>query len=169
METFIDNVVDRIRHFIDSKGISIREFSKKIGVSHALIGKVRSLGSDKLERIVSTYPEINPDWLLTGKGEMIKKIPYEVEESINVAEEDSMDYLIDERIAKQLSKMPVSEIAAYIVINEKEFNKDNLFRAYIESVTMDKMAKIAMMEYLKLKRESRGHKRKDKPKSILRP
>ncbi|EDP98167.1 hypothetical protein KAOT1_13157 [Kordia algicida OT-1] len=30
-----------------------------------------SIGSDVLERIIDTYPELNPLWLITGKGDMI--------------------------------------------------------------------------------------------------
>ncbi|MBC8753188.1 hypothetical protein H2O64_00805 [Kordia sp. YSTF-M3] len=29
-----------------------------------------SVGSDVLERIIDTYPELNPLWLITGKGDM---------------------------------------------------------------------------------------------------
>lgn len=63
--------VDRILQFIDFKGISKREFSNKVGISHSLIGKSQSIGSDKIEKILHSYPEINPIWLLTGKSNMI--------------------------------------------------------------------------------------------------
>ena len=33
-----------------------------------------SVGSDVLERIIDTYPELNPLWLMTGKGNMILEI-----------------------------------------------------------------------------------------------
>lgn len=64
--------IDRIRQFIVYKGLSMREFSKAIGVSHSLISKTNAIGSDKLESILANYPELSPQWLLTGQGEMLK-------------------------------------------------------------------------------------------------
>lgn len=31
-----------------------------------------AIGSDKIENILSVYPDINPSWLLTGSGKMLK-------------------------------------------------------------------------------------------------
>ena len=31
------------------------------------------MGSDKCEKILYTYPDINPEWLLTGRGSMLKE------------------------------------------------------------------------------------------------
>lgn len=72
MDKIFYNTIDRILYFIEYKGLSIRKFSESIGISHSLLKKTTSLGSDKLENILSAYPEINPEWLLTGKGEMLK-------------------------------------------------------------------------------------------------
>lgn len=71
MDKKINTTVDRIIQFIDYKRISKREFASKVGISHSLIGKSNSIGSDKLESILSVYPEINPTWLITGHGNMI--------------------------------------------------------------------------------------------------
>lgn len=71
MEHKISNTIERIFYFIESKELSIREFAKNVGISHSLLGKIKSLGSDKLENIFSIYPELNPTWVLTGKGDML--------------------------------------------------------------------------------------------------
>ncbi|MDI3319162.1 S24 family peptidase [Pinibacter soli] len=68
----MSSIIDRIRQIIDSKGISERKFCEEIGVSNGFLGKVKSVGSDNLMKIVDRYPEISPEWLLTGKGEMLK-------------------------------------------------------------------------------------------------
>jgi polyhydroxyalkanoate synthesis regulator protein len=73
MENKLTNTVERIIHFIKCKSISKREFAKKVGVSHSLIGKSKTIGSDKLENILSVYPEINPEWLIMGNGNMLRK------------------------------------------------------------------------------------------------
>ncbi|EKB60958.1 helix-turn-helix domain-containing protein [Bergeyella zoohelcum] len=75
MENFT-NLSDRIRQIIDYKGISINKFSLQIGVSNSYFNKIlrdnNSVGSDKIEKILREYPEINPEWLILGSGEMFK-------------------------------------------------------------------------------------------------
>jgi len=83
MDKIIDTTIDRIKQFIDYKGLSIRKFSNEIGVSHSLIGKTKSIGSDKLETILSVYPELSAEWLLTGKGKW-KKEPSSIEAPLEV-------------------------------------------------------------------------------------
>ena len=69
-------IVRRIKQFIDAKGISIASFERSIGMSNASFGKSYknggAIGSDKIENILSVYPDINPSWLLTGSGKMLK-------------------------------------------------------------------------------------------------
>jgi hypothetical protein len=65
------NAKERILQFIDFKGISKREFYLNTGLSNGFLDKVFNIGSDKLEIILSKYSEINPAWLLTGKGIML--------------------------------------------------------------------------------------------------
>ncbi len=65
------NAKERILQFVDFKGISKREFYLNTGLSNGFLDKVFNIGSDKLEIILSKYPEINPAWLLTGKGIML--------------------------------------------------------------------------------------------------
>lgn len=69
-------MLNRIKKYIDYKGISVSAFEKSIGMSNASFGKSLknggSIGGDKLEIILSVYPDINAEWLLTGDGEMLK-------------------------------------------------------------------------------------------------
>lgn len=62
----------RIIQFIDYKGISKYKFYKKTGLSNGFLDKKGTIGADKCEIIYSYYPEIDLEWLLTGKGEMLK-------------------------------------------------------------------------------------------------
>lgn len=71
MDKIISTTVGRIAEFIEYKGVSKREFAATVGISHSLIGKTNAIGSDKLEKILSNYPELNPVWLLTGEGDML--------------------------------------------------------------------------------------------------
>lgn len=72
-------ILDRIKLYIDTKGISIAAFEKSVGMSNASFSKSLknngSIGTDKLENILSIYSDISPEWLLTGQGDMLKEEP----------------------------------------------------------------------------------------------
>ena len=65
------SIVDRIRQIIKYKGISERRFCIEIGVSNGFLAKVKDVGSEKVKKILITYPEISAKWLITGEGKMI--------------------------------------------------------------------------------------------------
>lgn len=63
----------RIKEFIASLGISEREFCRRIGVSSGYVESIKQSISPKvMQTITMHYPELNPIWLLLGKGEMSK-------------------------------------------------------------------------------------------------
>ena len=64
----------RLKEFIASLGISEREFCRKIGVSSAYVESIKQSISPKVMQTIGIqYPELNPIWLLLGKGEMTKE------------------------------------------------------------------------------------------------
>lgn len=66
-------IVERIMRFIDYKGISKLKFYNQVGLSNGFLDKVKDIGASKVQKILSTYPEINPIWFITGVGTMLKK------------------------------------------------------------------------------------------------
>ncbi len=71
-------IIDRILLFVYHKNLSMRAFDTSIAVGNGYTSKQSksgaSVGSDVLERIIDTYPDLNPLWLITGKGAMILEI-----------------------------------------------------------------------------------------------
>ena len=65
-------VVQRLQQFIEIKGISKYRFYQETGLSNGALDKGENLGSDKCEKILYVYPELNAEWLLTGRGSMLK-------------------------------------------------------------------------------------------------
>ena len=73
----------RLAQYIDYKEVSYYAFENFIGVSRGGISKAvkknKNIGSGILENILSHYDDLNPTWLLTGKGSMlleeVKNIP----------------------------------------------------------------------------------------------
>lgn len=70
------NISDRLSELIKTKGISIRAFEQLIGCSNGVISRCINKGTDIqslwLSKIISAYDDISPEWLLTGKGNMLK-------------------------------------------------------------------------------------------------
>lgn len=89
----------RLKKYIDYKGISLNAFDQSIGTSNGYIGRAikgnSSLGSEILQKIFSAYTDLNPTWLLTGKEEMLfnnNKQIYQQDETAHILSESEMPY-----------------------------------------------------------------------------
>ena len=70
--------IDRLIEFIEYAGLSARQFDISIGAANGYTLRMKknhaSIGSDVIENIIRTYPQLNVVWLLTGEGNMIKNV-----------------------------------------------------------------------------------------------
>ena len=68
------NISDRIAILIKEKGISTRALEQAIGCSNGVISRCISKGTDIsslwVSKIIEIHNDINPTWLLTGKGDI---------------------------------------------------------------------------------------------------
>ena len=107
--------IDRLMQFIQYAGLSARQFDLSIGASNGYTLRMQknraSIGSDVIENIVKTYPQLNLVWLITGEGEMLKKeedlildfdeLPQEQQKEI----EQIIEQKIKERQQEELKKL----------------------------------------------------------------
>lgn len=69
-------IKDRLKAFIKSLGIGQGAFEKAVGFSNGYVNNIRkSIQPEKLQSIVRVYPQLNPGWLMTGEGEMLREEP----------------------------------------------------------------------------------------------
>lgn len=65
---------ERLKLFRESKDISLRDFDKIIGKDYSNLSKIekgeRGINEQLLYALISTYPNFNIKWLLTGQGQM---------------------------------------------------------------------------------------------------
>lgn len=84
----MEKLIVRLAKYINRRGISYNSFDKSIGTSNGYIGKQikneASVGSDVLEKISCSYPDLNMDWLITGKGNMLREISLEINEDDSI-------------------------------------------------------------------------------------
>lgn len=71
----MNTIKDRLFHLAQQEGLSMRKFEEKCGLGRGNISNMKSdgsIGSDKLAKIIDTYPKVAIEWLLIGQGEMLK-------------------------------------------------------------------------------------------------
>lgn len=113
MKTFTPPQI--IEALADYLKISVAELSQKAGYERAqsfydvLNGKTKNISPKMANNIVSAFPEINKDWLLTGNGEML--IEEEEEEPYLRAERNK--YGLSLQRIQELTNLPLKTLKAY--------------------------------------------------------
>lgn len=100
----ISTIKDRILTYIEKRGIKKTEFYKATGLSESNFkgrNRLSQPGGDMLVKILTIYPELSAEWLLTGEGDMIKK---DIDNSTSVEENISVETSIDMGTSSQHMK-----------------------------------------------------------------
>ena len=61
--------------YLKKKSISKAEFYKNTGVSNGFLDKSDNISSSNLALILNFYEDLSSDWLITGRGDMLKGSP----------------------------------------------------------------------------------------------
>lgn len=75
MSKILPNIKDRILLYADYKEGNKQIFFRKTGLKYSnFTGKSKNsdLNSKSVAEIMTIYPDINPTWLITGKGSMLR-------------------------------------------------------------------------------------------------
>ncbi len=122
--------IDRIMLFIKHLGISVRQFDISIGASNGYTLRMNknhaSVGSDVIENISKIHPSINVEWLITGRGSMIRD-SYSDEmnlEALNSFSEEEIEKMVEQKV----NDKEKSELKRMLreVIHEIELTKTNV-------------------------------------------
>lgn len=69
-------VSERLGQFLEAKGVSFYAIENTLNAGRGSISKAvkegKNIGSNTLENILNLYTDLNPTWLLTGEGQMLK-------------------------------------------------------------------------------------------------
>lgn len=119
--------IDRLIQFIQHAGMSARQFDISIGASNGYTLRMKknhaSIGSDVIESIIKTYPDLNVVWLLTGDGTMLKSQEQSEEldfDKLSPQRQQAIERIIEDKIREKQRndlKILLTEVA-------KEINGD---------------------------------------------
>ena len=105
-------ISERIRHFIEYRGITVKSFESAAGLSNGYVNGIRKgIGSEKLADILRAFPELSRNWLLFGEGEMLRTgAPAEA----SVSEDTPPPQLIPAPPGKGLPLIPLPAMAGFL-------------------------------------------------------
>lgn len=135
-------MIDRILEILKTKNLPPAQFADMIGVQRSSISHLIS-GRNKpslefIQKILKTFPDINTDWMLFGKGKMIEN-----ENSVDQSTHRSMDLFPNDQMQQEKvfePKKQESEKVQKKKWTDSEgkkiekivcFFKDNTFREYL--------------------------------------
>ena len=87
---------EKIKKYLEYKGISKNKFYVRTGLSVGFLDSGNSLGVDKARIILNIYSDLNPDWLILDKGEMLKPESPETEKTLKSVSGPELSRHIDE-------------------------------------------------------------------------
>lgn len=98
------STVSRLKEYLEYKGISTSGAEKTCGFGNATLRNAfekdnASIGSERLEIILKSYPDLSAEWLLRGTGSMIigegKAVELEKKISAMSSRQDKKDAAYD--------------------------------------------------------------------------
>jgi len=104
-------IKERLEKIAAFDSLSIRRFEEKCGLKRGNISNMSnesSIGSDKLSKIIDTYSSIDIEWLLTGKGDMLKN------ETTRPVQNTSCAVISDGKDAKGIPLIPLHAMAGVL-------------------------------------------------------
>jgi len=113
----VEKPIERIRKIIKDKNLSVSAFEKKIGMSNnsiqVALKRNANLKDDTLNHVLAAFPDISAEWLLTGKGEMIRNAYPPVPDRTPVVEEERYVIELQREYINRL-KQEIAELRAQL-------------------------------------------------------
>lgn len=121
----MSNILSRIQELAYKEGITIGALERMIGASKGVLSRAINNGTDIqskwLQIIVENYPRYSADWLLTGKGDMLKArsstsdVPIAAEPSVSYNKKDNFLQLHRTKTggSKGIPLIPLDAIAGF--------------------------------------------------------
>ena len=133
---------DQIQEILKRENLTSSQFADKIGVqrssvSHVISGRNKP-GFEFIKKVIETFPDINADWLIAGKGEMYSQI--RPSKTLFIPEDDSEEQSISADVKDKIDvKEPSKQVDQVSVPDDNPqieriivFYNDKTFREYMK-------------------------------------
>lgn len=133
--------IERLQYYMELNGINDNKLTVDAGLSVGLIGKAKKTGkamtSANIEKILLAYPDLSADWLMTGKGRMLKNLdstitikPFDSIPLVNINKRQEYN-VSEQKNTKLIPRIPFSAEAGAlsIVANSIAFDRCEKFPA----------------------------------------
>jgi len=133
---------DRVQNILESKQLTSSKFAEMIDVprstiSHIISGRNKP-SLDLITKIANTFPDISIDWLILGKGDMLK----------TKSEEKATDSLFKDKLQTQLKLDTEDEnntSKEYPGLNDNDEDKTKELPPKVEAKTNENIDKILII------------------------
>lgn len=121
---------ERIKTIIETTGINANSMANRIGVAatviYNIIGERKSKPSfDVLKKILEEFDNIDPDWLLSGEGHMMRKPRTAAATPPTNTSESIFPIVVDQSNTEMISLVPIYAQAGYLRgFEDSEFIKN---------------------------------------------
>lgn len=137
----MSNIKERILQYAKHKGISYEKFCESINMAYSSFkgpGRERAINSDALDVLISKYSDLNPEWLLTGKGSMLRTVEKASEqEEASMGEEEN-----DKLFLKENKHWPEATQRLRTLINRYSNGSVRDFANNLEGVSQQRLSRI---------------------------
>ena len=126
-----NNVVTRLKHFIEFCGLSNSQFADKTGIprptlSQLVNGRNKSVNDLLLRKLHDTFPNLNVSWLLFGVGNMLSNSNIQFSEAQNstISGQDDLQYPDSKPFSTLFEEEPATSNYSQTVIspdNDEDF------------------------------------------------
>ena len=133
----ISPIKQRILSHIDTLGISKREFYAKTGISRGTLESKTGITEEIMAKFIAFCPNISLEWLISGKGEMLKGTVREASQKPKEPEETSVlllkrieeltveNYKLKQEVYKLMREKKTDNPGTYDIAAEKELTLKN--------------------------------------------
>ena len=70
----ISSIKQKILQYIEYKGITKYKFYQETGITRGILDHTGGMSEENMLKFFAQYPEVNPIWLITGRGYMITPV-----------------------------------------------------------------------------------------------
>ncbi|CAA0151954.1 hypothetical protein TMP227_100013 [Tenacibaculum maritimum] len=107
-------IIERLRKYMAYKGLNANKVTVEANLSVGLIGKSikknTGLNSETIEKILYTYTDLNAEWFVIGRGEMLKtedasQSPLLKHKESSPKDERNIEDIITERLLERLAPL----------------------------------------------------------------